>query len=384
MCQLHMNRSYRIIPCYTGDVSGVCSALFELGGMVVIHDPSGCNSTYNTHDETRWYDQDSLIFISGLAEIDAVMGNDEKLISDVVDAAIELRPKFIALANSPIPFLNGTDFEAISRVIERRTGIPTFYLPTNGMHDYIVGASEALAEIARRFVSEPKIKRPQTVNLLGVTPLDFTHPDAPQSLRTLVETAGFEVLSCWAMGDDLDALSKASEASANLVVSAVGLQAAKVLKERFGTPYVVGFPVDAFRETVFSAMQSGENAYPMRTLTQPTDEETILIGEPVTMGSIAAAMGLLNGKIPRVLCPLEQCKELFSPNMASVVGEEEIETALKYAKVVIADPLYRPICPADARFLSLPHEALSGRIFHKSLPNIADLNLRSFLEGANT
>ena len=28
-----------------------------------MHDPSGCNSTYNTHDEIRWYDQDSLIFI---------------------------------------------------------------------------------------------------------------------------------------------------------------------------------------------------------------------------------------------------------------------------------------------------------------------------------
>ena len=48
-----MDRSQRILPVYTGDVSGACSALFELGGMVVIHDPSGCNSTYNTHDETR-------------------------------------------------------------------------------------------------------------------------------------------------------------------------------------------------------------------------------------------------------------------------------------------------------------------------------------------
>ena len=140
MCQLHMNTSYRIIPCYTGDVSGVCSALFELGGMVVIHDPSGCNSTYNTHDETRWYDHNSLIFISGLAEIDAVFGNDDKLIDDTVDAAMSLHPKFITLVNSPIPFLNGTDFEAICRVIESRTGIPTFYIPTNGMHDYVPGA----------------------------------------------------------------------------------------------------------------------------------------------------------------------------------------------------------------------------------------------------
>lgn len=72
-----MRQSYRIIPIYTADVSGVCSALYELGGMTVMHDPSGCNSTYNTHDEIRWYDQDSLIYISGLTEIDAIMGNDE-------------------------------------------------------------------------------------------------------------------------------------------------------------------------------------------------------------------------------------------------------------------------------------------------------------------
>ena len=50
-----MRQSYKIIPVYTADVSGVCSALYELGGMVVMHDPSGCNSTYNTHDEIRWY-----------------------------------------------------------------------------------------------------------------------------------------------------------------------------------------------------------------------------------------------------------------------------------------------------------------------------------------
>ena len=75
---LSMRQSYRMIPVYTADVSGVCSALYELGGMTVMHDPSGCNSTYNTHDEIRWYDQDSLIFISGLTEIDAIMGNDRK------------------------------------------------------------------------------------------------------------------------------------------------------------------------------------------------------------------------------------------------------------------------------------------------------------------
>ena len=60
-----MKEAYRILPVCAGDVSGIASALYELGGMVVIHDPSGCNSTYNTHDEIRWYDQESRRYRGG-------------------------------------------------------------------------------------------------------------------------------------------------------------------------------------------------------------------------------------------------------------------------------------------------------------------------------
>ena len=78
-----MKQTARIISTYTADAMGVCSALFELGGMSVMHDASGCNSTYNTHDEPRWYDMDSLVFISGLSEMEAIMGDDSKLVDDI-------------------------------------------------------------------------------------------------------------------------------------------------------------------------------------------------------------------------------------------------------------------------------------------------------------
>ena len=29
---------------YTADVSGVCSAMYALGGMTILHDPDGCTS----------------------------------------------------------------------------------------------------------------------------------------------------------------------------------------------------------------------------------------------------------------------------------------------------------------------------------------------------
>lgn len=378
-----MRQSYKIIPVYTADVSGVCSALYELGGMVVMHDPSGCNSTYNTHDEIRWYDQDSLIYISGLTEIDAVMGNDEKFIQDIEDAARELKPKFIALAGSPVPFMNGTDFPAIAQVIETETGIPAFAVPTNGMHDYTYGAGLALAKIAERFVKKPQHIRPHTLNLLGVTPLDFGPRENVEIMKQNLREHGWEVISTWAMGDTLETLSHAGEAEVNLVVSSVGLPAAKNLREKFGTPYVIGAPIGVFTEELIQALDSKRKlhnqeltdaecvsqdvipAYQHHRFT--TSPEIILVGEAVTMGSLAESIEKKYQKPVRVICPLETYEDLLSQNDCTADGEEEMEELLKDADIIVADPLYRPICPKQSRFYELPHIAFSGRIFLKDI-----------------
>ena len=374
-----MRQSYRMIPIYTADVSGVCSALYELGGMTVMHDPSGCNSTYNTHDEIRWYDQDSLIFISGLTEIDAIMGNDRKFIDDIEHAARELHPKFIALAGSPIPFMNGTDFPAIARVIETETGIPTFSVPTNGMNDYIYGAGIALEQIARRFVKEPDRQKKdrfpvRSVNLLGVTPLDFGPQENVETLKENLKEYGWNVLSTWAMGDDLETLQKAGEATVSLVVSAVGLLAAEVLRETYKIPYVIGTPNQWLAEDISNALETAITRY--AAVTQQSDSaafylknrmqqlaEITLIGEPVTMGSLAAGIEKKYGHSARVFCPLKGCETLLGKKDKAVFGEEAMEEALKDARIIVADPLYRPVCPKDSIFYELPHVAFSGRIY---------------------
>ena len=373
-----MRQSYRIIPIYTSDVSGVCSALYELGGMVVMHDPSGCNSTYNTHDEIRWYDQDSLIFISGLTEIDAVMGNDEKFLSDIKEAAREFHPKFIALVSSPIPFMNGTDFPALAKVLEIETGIPSFAVPTNGMHDYVYGAGIAFEEIAKRFVTEKEARgnyAKRTENLLGATPLDFGPFPRVEELKNNLEKCGWEILSTWAMGDSLEDLVKSGNAEINLVVSAVGLRAAKALKEKFGTPYVIGTPYKEYAERISEAL---EKKIPMPALEDRKEWEkntaiedwksqiVTLIGEPVTTTSLAALIEKEYHYKTKVLCPLEETDGLIGSQDLKVCGEEEMEEALKDAQIVVADPLYRPICPAECEFYERAHIAFSGRMFLKN------------------
>ena len=406
--KLHMRQAYRIIPIYTADVSGVCSALYELGGMTVMHDPSGCNSTYNTHDEIRWYDQDSLIFISGLTDIDAIMGNDEKFLRDIEDVAEELKPKFIALASSPIPFMNGTDFPGLARALTAETGIPAFSVPTSGMHDYVYGAGLALSEIARHFTGAAE-KRKRKLNLLGVTPLDFGPQPMVDAMKRRLEKYGWEILSTWAMGDTLEDLSHAGEAEVNLVVSSVGIPAANVLREKFGTPFLVGTPVEGYEGEISDALEkaaespceafedkkensaeksgaqiSGEQEELWKVTPDqviylrkkdsplsgfiPTPDIT-LIGEPVTMGSLAAAIEQKCGKKVQLLCPLEITEGLIRRGDEAIRGEEAMEEKLKTARIIVADPLYRPICPESATFYEMPHIAFSGRIYLKNLYN---------------
>lgn len=416
------------LSTYTADVSGVCSALYELGGMVVIHDPSGCNSTYNTHDEPRWYDMDSLVFISGLSQMDAIMGNDDKFINDIVRAAKELKPRFIALVRTPIPLMTGTDFEGIARVIEKQTQIPVFYFPTSGMHSYVSGAGMALETVARELVlptnanehfkengieienvsnelsvadtkkqnqqklnqseqkqienteskqSNSKIK----INILGATPLDFSVNSTLDSIKEFL-SKHFEIISTFAMGSSIEDIQKAGEADVNLVISSVGFPAAKVLEERFSTPYVIGTPVKGFAgiiaEKLIDAAWTGKSQAAYFSVTSSGKSISraangiYIIGESVISQSLKAAMALKQGIDATVICSLETEPEYIGENVLLFSSEEEIKAAIAEAKTVIADPIYKTICADETNFIALPHEAFSGRIYRKEIPNLME------------
>lgn len=368
-----MNRTSRIISTYSADVFGVCSALFELGGMVIMHDASGCNSTYTTHDEPRWYDMESMVYISGLSEMEAIMGDDEKLISDIVAVVEDLHPKFIAVAGTPIPTMTGFDFEAVAALIEERTGIPAFGFSTTGMNTYVSGACMALEAIARRFTDKAVSKTEAlSANILGLTPLDFSVNGTDDSIARFLEDSGYQVISRWAMGSTLEELSQAGRAHVNLVVSASGLGAARALKELFGTPYVVGIPMgkdytELLKTALAEAVKTGKNQFPLSDL---PGGDILIIGEAVTSLSLASALECAAGKGTTVLCPTEYGPELLRNKDLQFQSEVEIQQTMAQAKLVIADPLYKPVCPREIPFLELPSEAFSGRLFRDRIPNL--------------
>lgn len=422
-----------LLPTYSADTFGVCSALFELGGMVVIHDPSGCNSTYTTHDEPRWYDTDSLIFISAMNEYDAILGRDDRLLSNLIKAVRAERPRFLCLIPSQIAYLIATDLQAIARAVERTTGVPSFTLPTNSMHDAERGIYLALEEIARRI--PPSSTRtgisPLRVNVLGVTPLDFPLAGTRHSLADFLAHADATLQSCWAMDCTYEELCTAAAADVSLVVSYGGLGAARVLQERFGIPYVIGAPIgplkaalaDALREAAHHAARRvssrrSDSDTPTRlsmttTITTPPNVQQILntkkypadksassekeyiwpqsllplmhaggsapdapatciIGESIFAASLAAALQAADGRNARLIVPTAHAPQLLPPGTITCPSETALIAMLADTAVLLADPLYQALCPPDLPFLPLPHTACSGRLYEAQQRNLLD------------
>ena len=73
-------------------------------------------------------------------------------------------------------------------------------------------------------------------------------------MKKRLKNYGWEILPP-GYGDTLEALSRAGEAAVNLVVSSVGIPAANVLKEKFGTPFLVGTPVEGYEEEISDALE---------------------------------------------------------------------------------------------------------------------------------
>ncbi|MCR5848206.1 MAG: nitrogenase component 1 [Lachnospiraceae bacterium] len=378
-----MNQTARIISIYAADTSGVCSALYEYGGMTVIHDASGCNSTYTTHDEPRWYDKKSMMFISGITEKDAVMGNDDKFIDDLIIAANELKPAFIALCASPLPAMIGTDLDAIAFAVESETGIPSFSVKTNGMSSYISGAANAFVEISKHFTKEnPDINASLNmsdktdrlkINILGITPLDFPLRSSYDSLLEFINDSGFELNSCVGVNTCLEDIVNLSDADVNLVVSSVGVSLADHLYDEFSIPYVKGVPYG--KEFSFRIGDYIKESFSTKTNIDSTKDlrcegDTAILGESIQSASLASAL-LLDKGIKA--CVLETVGEgdldILKPFDLSCDDEKILEDELRKFKTVLGDPLFKPIVH-DADFIPLPHEAFSGRCFTKSAPNL--------------
>ncbi len=369
-----MKGLYKILPPFAPDYSGVCSVLFELGGIVVIHDAGGCTGNFTAYDEPRWYGNSSAIFSSELREIDAVVGDDEKLLQRIEDAVRTLGRRFVAIVGSPAPMVIGTDYRALAHILSQRTGLPVLMFDTNGMNYYDDGASLAFLELARRFVKPASVTFEAGINIIGATPLDLGNDRQIKGLISLLADAGCRVVSCWAMGSTLDDIAQSAQARLNIVVSRSGLEAARYLEREHGTPYVVGVPIGHVPSHRFI----GDVRLSLGLVNQPrmlpnTGEpvagirDALVIGEQVMSNAVRDCLRLDMGIANVTAASFFGMDQALLEEGDMYLDCEDALTALTSEHqydIVVGDPLYRDLVTlaGESRFVAFPHIALSSRL----------------------
>lgn len=124
-----------------------------------------------------------------------------------------------------------------------------------------------------------------SINLLGLTP-DLFDEDVYEILKDYFTEQKYNVLT---------SLDMAGYADVNIVVSVKGLKIAELLKEKYGTPYVVGFPYGKFSSYFFmaveQALETGKDQIPYQNFFRLQTKQMIqLHGDPVIMSSIGFSL----------------------------------------------------------------------------------------------
>jgi hypothetical protein len=327
------------LPPFAPDYSGVCSALFEMNSLIMIHDASGCTGNYTGFDEPRWYGSTKQLYCSGLRKNDAISGREERFIERIKKALDDNpKPEFIALVGSPVPMVIGTDFAGFAAEVQAATGITTFGFATDGTNYYTDGYFLALKTLIEHY-SEDVPRRKKTVNILGATPLDFSLA-AYERLTSAVTDAGYTIN--FAMSADIESIKAIGSAEINFAVSESGLMVARYLADRFKTPYKAEIPGFIFDNK----------------LAKP---HTLIIADRVAAHSLRnslnteATIGVLFGKSAPE-SPFTD--DMFLPDEAAIIREVNNKT---YAAIV-ADPLICALVKDEGKTL-IPrgHYAVSGK-----------------------
>lgn len=378
------------LPPYSPDYSGCAAALFELGGMVVLHDASGCTGNYLGYDEPRWMGSSSFVFCSGLRHMDAILGNDNLLIDRIIKAAESLKPKFIALLGSPVPMVIGADYEGIMREVEERTGIPGLGFDTKGLAYYGKGISMAVIALIKKFCEKKAIPENERdgINLIGVTPLDFGNKGVEKDFISFFENEGIKVNCCFSTGHSIEAIKNSVNSKLNVVVSQSGIEVAKFMEKRYGIPYITGTPVADGKIILSKVKEYLENGKLLDSEKSvgSFSRKVLVAGDQIISRSICEAAANVHPEIEFVAGTIFDFSEEESrANDIFIRDESEFRKIVNSGEFegIISDPLAEQLLTAESKkktkFFGLPNVAVSSKICWNDTINILGNEMSRFI-----
>ena len=218
---------------------GAARALSGISDSVsIVHSRPGCHNGMFYLRTLGSNQNDIRIVGSGFQAHDAIYGGEEKLANVIRLSYENFKPSLIAVLNCSAPVLMGADIEGI--VYEMKEEIPAeiIALNTGGYEGPAwMGYEETLAELTRFMVSceDPSDSK---INLIGCKQDDVKADSDLLEIKRMLNSHGISINTVLT-NSSFEKITNAPKATLNVVLGGDGLECAKVMQEKFGTPYVI-------------------------------------------------------------------------------------------------------------------------------------------------
>lgn len=345
-----MKKLLKHISPLAPDDSGACSVLYELGGITVICDAGGCAGNVCGFDEPRWFEKKSALFSAGLRDMDAILGRDDRLVEKLAKVCEQVSAQFTAIVGTPVPAVIATDYKALKRISEKKTGLPCITVEADGTKLYDKGEEEAYLRLFEEFAVEKLEAVKGKVGVIGATPLNTGLTRADTIIDEL-KNQGYDEVVAFGMDSGLDEIRNASSCEEIMVIAPSGIKAARYLHEKFGVKVSYGFPClpDEIKE---QCKKLG-------------GKRLLIIHQQLAANALREFMADCTDCDIDCASWFEMNDELKEQNDLRIKSEEQLVQAVEENgyDVIIADEFFkRAVSGFKGEWIDFSHFAVSGRL----------------------
>ena len=175
---------------------------------------------------------------SEITDADVILGIGDKLTHAVETLAVKRSCERIAIINSCSLSLIGEDATNILK--DHALADRILYLESTGCSkSSATGHNEAMIQLIDRLARPQTSPQEKTVNLLGLSIVQYGWKHDLAEMQRLLDLAGIRLNTALAAGCSLDAVRGITDAALNVVVNPdYGLEIARFMESRYGTPYI--------------------------------------------------------------------------------------------------------------------------------------------------
>lgn len=234
----------RFLPTPSDRMGIIWSLLAVQGAIVLEYGPAG-----TTHYSMGLYGGLGLrfqnrLFTTHMSEDDVVMGDVTRLEEAIVELDKSYAPKVIFVVASSVTAVIGTDIKGVCRYMQNEVKAKLIAFEQGGFRgDYSIGLVETYKLLVKNLPKKDVQLQKGVYNIIGASAWRYRMASDIWEIKGLLtEALSLECNACLCCDTSVEELEQLGRAQVNIVLGNEGLAAAKLLEEKFGTPYIYAAP----------------------------------------------------------------------------------------------------------------------------------------------